>query len=309
MEYILHYGVLGMKWGVRRYQYRNGRLTPAGQKHYSKGSSRNTNPQSKSKASAKDVAKQTRSGSDSLVSRNANRKVSDISQGSATAVVATVAVYAALIAVSAKSSKERAKKMEQQFREQQAQQRQTLYDERAIKSLDEAPKIEQLQPARENAKVTNPDFPQDGTTQNCTFCTTAMALREKGFDVVATKTVNPMIAEDVFKDAFNAETVKGSKKQSPQSFTSELAKQGDGAYGQMVVRWKYGGGHSIFYKVENGKTHIYDGQSGEEYTASANREKQLYNAIQGGEKLEYTRLDNCEPTEKALAFVEPRKKN
>lgn len=30
--YISHYGVLGMKWGVRRYQNEDGTLTPAGKK-------------------------------------------------------------------------------------------------------------------------------------------------------------------------------------------------------------------------------------------------------------------------------------
>lgn len=31
---LTHYGVLGMKWGVRRYQNKDGSLTPAGKKKY-----------------------------------------------------------------------------------------------------------------------------------------------------------------------------------------------------------------------------------------------------------------------------------
>ena len=34
----MHHGVNGQKWGVRRYQYADGSLTPAGRKRYSSDS-------------------------------------------------------------------------------------------------------------------------------------------------------------------------------------------------------------------------------------------------------------------------------
>ena len=35
-DYIAHHGILGQKWGIRRYQNPDGTLTKAGMKHYRK---------------------------------------------------------------------------------------------------------------------------------------------------------------------------------------------------------------------------------------------------------------------------------
>lgn len=37
-DYLQHHGVLGMKWGVRKYQNKDGSLTAAGKNRYAKDS-------------------------------------------------------------------------------------------------------------------------------------------------------------------------------------------------------------------------------------------------------------------------------
>ena len=56
-NYVMHFGIKGMRWGVRRYQNKDGSLTPAGKKRYkseeerteaikeARSTNRNKNPQ------------------------------------------------------------------------------------------------------------------------------------------------------------------------------------------------------------------------------------------------------------------------
>lgn len=37
MNYLIHHGVNKQRWGIRRFQYEDGGLTPAGKEHYRKG--------------------------------------------------------------------------------------------------------------------------------------------------------------------------------------------------------------------------------------------------------------------------------
>lgn len=68
---------------------------------------------------------------------------------------------------------------------------------------------------------------------------------------------------------------------------SELTKQGNGARGNIMVHWKgTGGGHSMAYEVRDGSLNIIDAQTGKAYTKPEQILKNCGNGIQ------YARLDN-----------------
>lgn len=55
-SYLEHHGILGMKWGVRRFENKDGSLTPAGKKRYgNKKSKRRTPSQVKEDSMRRDV--------------------------------------------------------------------------------------------------------------------------------------------------------------------------------------------------------------------------------------------------------------
>ena len=137
-------------------------------------------------------------------------------------------------------------------------------------------------------------------SNNCTFCTTSLVMRLKGYDVMAQPTNtgsgwSPGMIREWFEDA----DIVAPHKYSRSSFLKELMAQGDGAYGNLICYWKTGGGHSILYTVKEDGVHFIDGQIGKEYTYHELFSKMFI------ENCRYARLDNCNPTDLLLKTIMP----
>ena len=272
---LYHHGILGQKWGKRNgppYPLKDGQ-----------------------KSSAEKKVEHINRSAEDFVGSIRSKKVG---------VVDPMTIYAVSMIVSSLSmiglayvyNKVEHRKMEKELESRK--------DNAKQKSTSDFPKLSKEMPPSESMKVTNPNYPNKGSVQNCTLCTAAMAMREKGFDVIAQKSDHPWYEDIVFGKGFNSPTVR-PKSKNGFDLLRELNQHGDGAYGNLCVYWKNGGGHSIFWKNEGGHTRIYDGQSGDEYDVSDPAKSQLFKSIMIKESL-YNRLDNCQPTDYILGIVESR---
>ncbi len=204
--------------------------------------------------------------------------------------VALLAAYAGLVSyANDKADKRRTQQYDEEY-----------YQKRKIKSLKDAPKIDpKSMSMSEHMAAVNPDYPTGGTTENCMFCSTAMAMRMKGYDVQAEEC-------PVGWSSNNLEsTWTGFKSESPKVGTAKdledyLLAQGEGAYGNTMVFWTLGGGHSLFYHVDNGKVNVYDTQANKMVDFEDLSARIMIPAT------EVIRLDNCEPTEMVLGAVKAR---
>lgn len=81
-----------------------------------------------------------------------------------------------------------------------------------------------------------------------------------------------------------------------KNIMDDLAKQPEGARGELGMGWLMGGGHSVAYEIVGGKPHVIDNQSGKVYSTP----KQLTKLTEGAGEVAYTRMDNKEINEDYL---------
>lgn len=295
MDNLYHHGIKGMRWGVRRYQNKDGTLTAAGKERYQNGKS------------YLEIGKQ-------FIDQKKSEKVNGIQKNVgfgktkclAWAGITLSALATFLLLKQKRDEKKYEEERTRKFATRKLHELVSLYDKRTIKSIDDLPKLKSKEVLSESIKKVNPDFPKKGTVQNCAFCTAALAMREKGFDVMAHKTNEGWPTGTLFLNLFHSESVIMPSKQTAAQMLNTLSSFGPETYGNLSITWKSGAGHSVFWKNENGKIHIYDGQAGKEYDVSDPKNSKFINSIRLDDVV-YNRFDNAQPTELVLAVLRESK--
>ena len=78
------------------------------------------------------------------------------------------------------------------------------------------------------------------------------------------------------------------RERAYNAIMNKLEEQGDGARGYFGVNFMWGGGHAMYYKVENGKVNIYNPQN-------VNDDVTDILAMADPNGFSYLRLDNLTP--------------
>ena len=274
---LYHYGVKGMKWGVRRYQNKDGSFTAAGKhrnaarKNIGRNLQRYTSP---GVQSAKNFTK-----------RFANRLLSQLIPGYGLVVMATsLSAYSKY----ALDGKDYVKK------------------EGEYEKLSELKRKTTATSINDDLKACNPRLGnQKGKVNNCLYCAATMEMRQRGYDVVArskgygdtanlySKWFEGAKIEQVPTTRNPGESRKQYANRAYDNLCKTLEKQGDGARGYVGVHFeKTASGHAMYYKVENGAVTFYDGQN---KSSGVGTDKTF--ALADPSAHHYARLDNCKVNE------------
>lgn len=266
-----------MRWGVRRFQKKNGSLTSAGKKRYS---------DEESDSEGTDAAKKK-----GLTSKQ--KKAIIIG---ASAVAAGLAIYGGYKISKMYKGENLDIDPDTGFRLLKKDS-----DKTSITKVNPG-RIRFLNPAYKNKEIIS------GSSQNCMLCTTAYEMRQRGYDVKAGFAERGFLPNDLFPKLFK--NYEGTTKlwpsapgaldsKSPKDKLADIEKyvlnQGSGSRGNIMVWYKESisrGGHSMIWENVNGKVVFKDGQTGKVYKDFA---KDMLQYSSNTKPVEMLRTDNLIP--------------
>ena len=234
---LSHHGILGQKWGVRRFQNDDGSLTPEGIERYRTGKKNNIS--------------------------NGPEGMDPVTAYYAAEAVATVAFC---IGASVYSRIKRNRNHQKWKDQNDAISEDYLSDISDIRdfSKDNKPKTIQGEHSREeDMAAINPKYGLaiKGNTNNCVLCSAAYDLRRRGYDVTAKLCDTGMYTDKVVKEMYeNAKTEDVGGRNWSSVYRKCENKYPEGARGIISVNCIFGG-HAMAFEIEGGKMQIYDAQS------------------------------------------------
>lgn len=230
-DYLAHHGIIGQKWGVRRFQNPDGTLTAEGKARYS-----------------------GKAGVDAM-------------DPDALAALATVSLYAAFFAALPVYVHIKKNSNHKKWKEQNdAISEDYLTDIAEIKDFSDDNKPREIKgehSVEQDMAAVNPKYgqPVKGNSSNCVLCSATYDLRRRGYDVTAKLCSTGMYTEKVVKEMYEGVKEDHVGRNSWTQVTKAIEKRyPEGSRGIISVTSIYGG-HAMSFEIHNGKAEIIDAQS------------------------------------------------
>ena len=255
-EIAKHHGIIGQKWGIRRYQYDDGSLTPEGRARYGKGTGRR--PTDATVQSGKKLNYRLKKEEYEDRMKQIEDDAKKVNGGLSAALFAQNRDNNCAYCTTAYELRRRG------------------YDVKAAEAIVGVDLF------------SHPDLMFKGAKAN-QLIDVSKYKKDKNGNTIVDKDGNPQISlsEKMFG--------KGISKQQFNDIEKELVKQGDGARGNIFGTFAGSAfaGHSMAYEIVNGKLCIIDAQIGSVHDGSSIM-KSAYQDLQNFRELYYTRTDNLQ---------------
>lgn len=131
-----------------------------------------------------------------------------------------------------------------------------------FQTIDQLPKQNKTETADQSQNLVNPDYDPHKArySMNCAYCSATWDLRRRGYEVEArpfTKEYDTDIAE--IASWYSGTSTENFVNVSETTY-NDMLEQKEGSYGNFVIYWYGGGGHSVVWSVENNEVMIRDTQ-------------------------------------------------